>query len=329
MKRVYLDQNKWIDLARAVNGVAGGERFEEVRLLLEAGVESGELSLPLSSAHYMETQNRRQWRSRRQLAETMLAFSKLQTIAPQDALLPAELDIALASLFGVPAAARPLRVFGVGASHAFDMEIGPYRIPEEQRGRVADPVGYERHANRLLERQVLIGPSPEMERAGIPDFEPLSHLEVGERYAKAKEELRQVRKAEGWNSGERAPRVARAQAITDNLPPIEEAMSRAGLSIDVLIDGGQEGVGAFVEAVPTVLASSELEKHRHVASEKPWERQDLNDISALSVALAHCDVVLTEGLWSDGVHRSKLDEKLETKVISDLNELPRYLLAPE
>jgi hypothetical protein len=82
VKRVYLDQNKWIDLARAVNGVAGGERFEEVRLVLEAGVESGELSLPLSSAHYMETQNRRQWRSRRQLGETMLAFSKLQTVAP-------------------------------------------------------------------------------------------------------------------------------------------------------------------------------------------------------------------------------------------------------
>jgi hypothetical protein len=121
-------------------------------------------------------------------------------------------------------------VFGVGASHAFDMEIGPYRIPEEYRGRIADPVGYERRANCFLERQLLIGPSPEMERAGIPDFEPLSHLEVGERYAKVKEELRHVRKAEGWNSGERALRVARAQAITDHLLPIEEAMSRAGLS---------------------------------------------------------------------------------------------------
>ena len=79
----------------------------------------------------------------------MLAFSKLQTIAPQDALLSAELDIALASLFDVPAAPRPLRVFGVGASHAFDMEIGPYRIPERSKG-AGSPIPWATSAARIV-----------------------------------------------------------------------------------------------------------------------------------------------------------------------------------
>jgi len=327
VRRIYLDQNKWIDLARAVHGTDGGERFEDTALVLRAGVASGDLSMPLSSAHYMETQNRRDWESRRRLGQVMLAFSNLHTIAPADAILSAELDRSIASLYGTTERPRPLQVFGSGVSHAFDEEFGPWQIPEELRGGLADPAGFEREANSLLERGALLGPTPEMEAAGIPGFEPYSHLDVGERYAEAKEALRAVRVDEQWNSGERSMRVARCQAITDHLGPIEEAMARAGLSIDVLIDGGQEGMGAFVEAVPSILASSELERHRHVASQKPWERQDLNDIGALSVAIAHCDVVVTERLWTEAAARSGLAEKLETLVISDLDELPERLLA--
>jgi hypothetical protein len=326
VKRIYLDQSKWIDLARAVHGTTGGERFEDVALVLEAGVASGELSLPLSSAHYMETQNRREWDSRRRLGETMLAFSKLHTIAPADALLPAELDRALVALYGVALRPRQLQVFGSGASHAFATEFGPWPIPEQLLGGVEDPAGFEREANRFLDRMLLIGPTPEMEAAGIPDFDPFSHLEVGERYAEAKEALRAVRVAERWNSGERSMRVARAQAITDHLPLVEQAMGRAGLLIDVLIDGGQEGMGAVVEAVPTILASSELERHRHVASQKPWERQDLNDIGALSVAIPYCDIVVTENLWTDAADRSSLAEKLGSTVISDLADVTQHLL---
>jgi hypothetical protein len=326
VKRIYLDQNKWIDLARAVNGADGGERFEDARLILTAGVSSGDLSLPLSSAHYMETQNRREWNSRRRLGQTMLAFSKLQTIAPPDALLPPELDRAIVSLYGSALKPRPLQVFGSGVAHAFAEDFEPWRVPDEQRASIADPGALERQANDLLQRAALLGPTPGMEAAGIPDFDPFSHLEVGERYAESKEKLRAIRVAERWNSGERSMRVARAQAITDHQEPIEEALTRAGLTIDVLIDSEQEGMGAFVEAVPTILTSSELERHRHVASQKPWERQDLNDIGALSVAIPYCDIVVTERFWTDAAERSELPEKFGTVVTSDLAELTGHLL---
>lgn len=325
MKRIYLDQNKWIDLARAVNGAEGAERFEDARLILAEGVASGDLSLPLSSAHYMETQNRREWNSRRRLGQTMLAFSKFQTMAPADALLAAELDRAIVALYGATLRPRPMQVFGSGFAHAFAEDHEPWRVPDEQRGGIADLGAVEREANDLLERAALLGPTPEMEAAGIPGFDPSSHLQVGERYAEAKEGLRAVRVAERWNSGERSMRLARATAIIDRLPQVEEAFRRAGISIDLLIDSGQEGMGAFVEAVPTVLASSELERHRNVASQKPWERQDLNDIGSLSVAIPYCDIVVTESLWTDAAKRSILPERFGTTVISDLAELPGHL----
>lgn len=294
--------------------------------MLAEGVNRGLVSLPLSAAHYMETQNRRDWRSRRELAETMLAFSKLHTIAPQEKLLPAEVDRALRERFGQPLQVRELRPFGVGASHAFGMPIGPYRVPKELRGTLADVGEFERKANRFLEEQLLIGPSPELEEEGIPGYEPFSHLQIGERYAKAKEELREVRKVEGWQAGERSQRVAKAQAFVDHLPVLQEALARAGLQEDALLVGGQDGMSTFLEKVPTMLASSELERQRHVSSQKTWERQDLTDLGALSVAMAHCDIVVTERFWTDAARRSRLGEKLGTVVISNLEDLPLHLV---
>ncbi|MEA2496156.1 MAG: hypothetical protein QOJ29_4067, partial [Thermoleophilaceae bacterium] len=244
MKRIYLDQNKWIDVAAARKGLAKGEPFHDALLLLEAGTEAGHVSLPLSSAHYMETQARRHWESRRDLAATMVALSSLQTIAPLDGILPAEVDRALLQRYGQPAFPRPLLPFGSGASHAFARDIPRYRIPGNLAGLVANAWEFERSANKLQEAILLAGLPPDLE-SRIPDFEPLAHLKVGENYAAGKEELRARRVAENWNKGERADRIAKAQAFSDHLEVLDEAFRRAGLQLDRLLDEGQSGMNDF------------------------------------------------------------------------------------
>lgn len=325
MKRVYLDQNKWVELARQVHGQAE-ERLVGPTLVLQAGVRSGEISLPLSSAHYMETQHRRDWRSRQELAKTMIAFSQLHTIAPNQSLLPGEVDAALQVIVDHRIEVREVRPFGWGAAHAFGMTIGPYRVPEELKSQVSDVRGFERRANRYLEQGLLIGPSPE-EEAELKGYDPFAHLAVGERYAIAKEKLRELRATDGWHKGERGERVAMADALTDHMPVIKEALERAGIAEGYFMSGGKTGLEAFVEAVPTMHATSELERQRNAASQKPWEPHDLNDIGALSVAIAHCDIVVTERLWADSARRSKLDRRLGTVVLSDLEELTEHLVA--
>ncbi|MGZ6690131.1 MAG: hypothetical protein ACXVHQ_21915 [Solirubrobacteraceae bacterium] len=202
--------------------------------MLRAAVDAGEVSLPLSSAHYMETHTRREWESRRDLATTMLALSRLHTIAPPDGVVPAEVDRALRERYGRPATVRPLRPFGVvGASHAFAREIPQYRVPDDLADMVADRWNFERRATELQETILLTGRPPEFE-ARMPDFKPLAHLKVGERYARDKEALRQLRRAERWHKGERADRVAIAQALTDHWEVINDAFQRAGISADAL-----------------------------------------------------------------------------------------------
>jgi hypothetical protein len=186
---------------------------------------------------------------------------------------------------------------------------------------VADRWNFERRANELQEALLLTGPPPEFE-ARMSEFEPLAHLKVGERYARDKQALRQLRKAEGWHKGERADRVAMTRALTDHLEVINDAFERAGIRSGVLLAEGPAGMDAFREAVPTIFASSELERLRHSASQKAWERQDLFDISALAVACVYCDIVVTERFWVHAARRAKLDQRFGTSFLHRLNDLP-------
>lgn len=324
MKRIYLDQNKWIDLAAAQAGLDKGRRFADVLALATAGSTADLLSFPLSSVHYMETNNRRDWESRRQLAETMRDLSRFHTIAPQTALIPPELDRAFQQFFGRPTDPLPLRPFGVGLAHAFDMPLEPYRVPRGVPLAEGARWTIETSARKIQEWVALAGP-PILEE-GENGYDPKAHLVVAARYAKDKEALRSLRVAEGWNSGERSERVARAEAFVGYLEPLNEALDRARLSADVIYDSGRDGMSALLSAIPTMYAAAELERLRHTASQKTWEPNDLGDLAALPGAVVYCDVVVTERGWCDAIRRAKLDERFQTVVLSRLDDLPSYLV---
>jgi hypothetical protein len=56
--RIYLDQNKWVDLARAATGHPLGERFTDALAVFRAAVASGTASFPLDMYRYWETGKR-------------------------------------------------------------------------------------------------------------------------------------------------------------------------------------------------------------------------------------------------------------------------------
>jgi hypothetical protein len=325
MKRVYLDQNKWIDLAAAQKGIEKGLPFEDVHLLLGAMVDHGDVSLPLSAAHYMETHNRRRYDSRRDLASTMAPFSRFHAIGPSSSVLPGELDRALEAMLQQPLEVRDLRPFGQGVSHAFGFEIEVEPLAAQLAERSPVPSAAKEATRHYLELLLLAGLPPE-EEAKLPDYQPFAHQEAAKRNAREKESLREIRRVAGWQKGEKSKRVAKAQALTEYLEPLNEALRRARISADHFMALGQSGMTSFLECVPTLFAALELERLRETASQKAWERQDLTDLGALPVASVYCDVVVTEKLWVDFARRSELDERLETVFLSDLADLPAYLL---
>jgi len=78
---VYLDQNKWVNLARAATGHPKGERFRDALDVCRAAAASGTVSFPLDMDRYWETAKRGDDVSRNQLVDVMLELSRHHTLA--------------------------------------------------------------------------------------------------------------------------------------------------------------------------------------------------------------------------------------------------------
>src|SRR3989442_3993285 len=181
MRRVYLDQNKWIDLARAASGRSDGEPFIDALAVCRFGVENSLASFPLSSVHYIETLKRKDADSRRRLAAVMRELSRYRSIAPARPVLRAEIDAALHSRYGKPATPRPLRLFGVGVWFAMGVEKAQYALPS---GLVLPPgerSRLEAVVNELLQWAALAGPGPGIPVPGMQEND--YYRSFGDRYA--------------------------------------------------------------------------------------------------------------------------------------------------
>jgi hypothetical protein len=91
---IYLDQNKWIELARAASGKAAADLIQVLDILRESK-RLGLNVFPLSLGHFIETNKRRDLQSRSRLGSLMWELSDNWTLANPAAIQRWELDRAL------------------------------------------------------------------------------------------------------------------------------------------------------------------------------------------------------------------------------------------
>ena len=323
MLRVYLDQNHWVSLMKVETGHPGGRPFRDVSVLLHEAVDRGFVSLPLSMTHAMELQNRANFDSRLRLAATMIKLSRWHAVAPQRLLLANEIDRALKVRFGRPAVPRRAQVFGVGANHLFGRPVVNYEPPEEyvlttEQGRLV--MGF---ASDVLQFVSLVGGPRDLQ---LPDYDPTAHQKVGRQFAGQQETMRKIRRQHGYHRGEPGDRAASVDVFDEFNVRITDALERAGLDWSYLYRLRQTGLEALIEDIPTIFAHRELRRLRQEASQRPWEENDLTDLTALPPAIVYCDVVVTERLWTDLAGRADLGQRFGTTVIRSLDQLVPFLL---
>ena len=108
---------------------------------------------------------------------------------------------------------------------------------------------------------------------------------------------------------------------------LEEGLEARGLEIeDVWSD--PESSRRVVDAMPSadVCVSMITEYHRN--PEFRWRSNDIFDIDALSVAVAYCDVVVTDKQAADALRRGRVPERLGSQVLTNLDELVNVLGEP-
>lgn len=313
---MYLDQNAWIGLLGARDGHRSGRRHQDALLLVETAIAQGRLSLPLSNVHYIETARRFPHAKRAQLASLMATMSRYHTIGPFSTLARCELRRAVATQFGsrvVPAAPKP---FGLGADHAFSMNL----IDQvSSRLGAAAPL-----AKEVLEWAALAG-NPGQDG---PEHPVIAVHAAMQKEAERLEGLRDLRRPEGWTRGEKSERVWAAQAYSESLDELNDAFAEADVPAGRLMALGAGGMTRFLGTVPTLHTRYELGRLKEQATSQAWNANDLRDLQALSVAIVYADVVVTEKSWTALAQRSGLDERFGTKIVRDLNDLVSILLLP-
>ena len=236
MLRIYLDQNKWIDLARAATGHPRGEPFVDALAMCRAGVEAGDVSFPLDMYRYWETSKRRDDRSRNDVADVMTDLSRKHTMSEPSGVLDHELDLALRRRFGRPTEIRSRQVFGIGMAHIADGRIDwpGLDLGAPPDGGAALPAG----ARSLLDEQfrdlleeLLLRSGPEAFRAA--GFDPAS-ADHGERFVNFENTIATAIADQGL-TGDLVDLAVRFADLGDIRPPVEVALERIKMTFDEFI----------------------------------------------------------------------------------------------
>lgn len=312
---IYLDQNKWIDLARAYHNRPGGKRYSKVLQEVKAAVSEGRAIFPLSDSHLIETRKEVNDSRRKRLAQVMVEISQGWIIAPNTYLCPKELEVTIAKLLDRGKIARP-KALGRGVAFAFG------RSEELQ-----SDLGISDERTRLLEAAIdtpaglaafLVGFDQAFTSSGISEFKRRAVA-----YAQRVEEARSL--------GKSYSKSIRKRAYVANLtyylqPELVRILALYKQTFDDFLDLGKKQLLAFFEEVPTLNVEIELATERDEHWDKEVDPNDMTDISFLSAAIPYCDIVITEKFWGNLIKRKKLDEKYDTVILSDLLELGSYLL---
>lgn len=292
----YLDQKIWISLLKG-GGLAGEQAFR-----LHELVESGVISVALSTAHYVETWHRGDWMSRWELARLMWDITRLVALPPMHALIRGEIADAL-GLFGVaaPGVLASEVPIGQGVNFAFASPTGRISHIDEQ-GDVVEWSELSEDARRLHSAGVgyewfsLAGLPYDMRADGL-DLATNRH--AGLRFADHEANLA---RALGDKRGLARTRPLTVGALRDIESEIVEACLASNVSprpfLLWLFEGDQHRASQFLDGMPSYGTFQLLRKLRHANPQKPWEGNDRQDLLALSVALTSCDVVVTEKYWS-------------------------------
>lgn len=313
---VYLDQNKWIALARVANALDHAPGVKDALDFVRGARDMNLACFPLSLAHYMETYSASPG-ARQRLAGVMLSLSGGTTLAAMDVILSHELDNVLARRFPERVHVRPLRLLGQGVWHAANQPERRYTVPE---GIPMDPKerrAFEERANHLLKEALLSGVNPL-----TGDTAP--HVDHSGPSKNFQEHLDGLQQRFAGLDPATQERAHYATSMVDILEPFKEALAHHTILWDEIALLGVDELIAMLDEMPTRRVDVHL--HRQWFKNKTLRSKpgDLNDWGYVGEAAMYCDVVVTEKFLADMLTRDGFQTR--ARVITDLADLPRVVL---
>jgi hypothetical protein len=319
---IYLDQMKWIDLARAETGHAQGAAHAPALEAFKRAVDEGRARFPLSVAHYLETGKQHDRTRREQLVGTMMRLAGMYRISPPHVIVPWEIRRALIGVFELDVPLPDLAVLGDGAAHATNQPSLRYTAPTQFAGVMLTPEMRYQLEEVLSSKfeMVLLGElppngMPEATRILGPAFKDLDARFVDEQ-----------NRVGGWAEKlgrSKLENLMAATAMIDIMAPLIVAAQELQVPLESLVEA--KNVFPLLEHMPSRWVEMKLRHLRQSNPQKRWHVHDLNDVTALAIAIPYCDVVVTEKSWSAMLNDAKVPTRYDTIVTRSLEDVVAML----
>jgi hypothetical protein len=315
MKTIYLDQNKWIELASCYYKKTSSIDIQNLLKSIKNELDRDNIILPLSAIHYMETSRIGNIERRERLGSFMYEFSKGYTIAFYTEILIHELEIALFKRF-YQVSIRPFTLISKGILHAFGESLLTKTTTKmlwdgKKIIKSAKAIGYLE-----IEKNLLTGTGPYDSHAM-----PFRNNTYKRNFMEHQKKLQKENLAK--LSPQRLDDILCGLSLCDIVEPINEILNFNNIDPKALFLQGKLGLKEILREIPTRQVDMHLHKQIIKNPSLKPKPSDLEDWAGLGPASMYCDVLICEKQFADLIVRDNFQTK--AKVLTDLTKLPLVL----
>lgn len=310
MDIVFLDQNKWIELAQVHSGRTTSGPMVELFPQLVAAVQRKRVLFPLSVSNIIETAKRNDPHSRRHVAETQAILSLGYVHRSRAGRMIIELREAIQRRFGVePVTMPPYWAFAPGFMQAFEPMDELMAVPEE--------LARVRRLNSCMPPAALYLDFM-LSQDDIRRRKAIATLTQGLAALVVRIESRRERFAN--KSIDFRRRAYAAQSWAENLNILNQTVAALGYSFDQLRALGDQAMRALLEDVPTMNVEVEMAA-RLESKTGALSTNDVLDMQSFYTAIPYSDRVVAEKAAISRAKQARLDSKYGVALSRSLKDL--------
>lgn len=303
---IYLDQNKWIDLAKAIVNPNKYPKYVKVANLVLEKTKNGEWIFPLSMIHVFETTLREDQNSRKKLVDIMIKVSNGYSIKSYLDIQKDEMKNIFLKIL-IPEKVKEINavlknpLVSIGAEK-LSVWINSNLFPSDLKQDLINIIS-NKISDKDLYEIILDNYDKELATQFINDDQSIVESMENDRY-----NLLKLPISDQYNyfSANIFLGLLKHYNIIQELGVnnIEEIFPKSFLdNKNKMID--------FLEGAPSLDIDTKLRYDILKDKERPIQKHDNRDINFLSTAIPYCNVVITERTWKHLVNKNKLKSHLQ------------------
>lgn len=315
MTILYLDQNKWVELAQGQKSAADYPAQREILALLVEEANAGRLVVPLTATNLYETHKINMRERREHLAWVQSTLSQGMVFRGRYKRLEVEIIDHLRAGSGLEPLTRDPRWFLSNVFFESTAEIGDNRIPQASE-RVLDL--FRSNPPRFMFEYLTELPE-DIRRASVSTFS-----EGSEKLRQAIEEQRAHDASETLSMRRK---LSSARLMINELDLVLSFIRVAGLPERDENAVIQRFARSIMNECPTYCIEREIGL-RIEMQDRPIEENDFRDMQTFCAVVAYADVIVAENMFSNLAVQAGLHKKYGTRILTKLADIPEALRKP-